>query len=107
MVEIIGTLAVLFFVWFIGAMYGWRAREHHIHRSIRSTLSELEQEVQKTHIRIKIEKHRDTLYAYDAFTQKFMAQGKNRYELEKDLQTKFPGKRFAAEPADIYLLGAE
>jgi len=107
MVEIIGTLAVLFIVWFIGAMYGWRSRERHIHKSIQSSFSEMERELQKTHIKIKIEKHRDILYVYDAFTQQFMAQGKNRYELERDLQTKFPGKKFAAEPSDIYLLGAE
>jgi hypothetical protein len=107
MFEIVGTLVVLFITWYLGALYGWKAHLRHVNRTVDSTLNRIEEELSKTHIRIKIEKHLDVLYVYDAQTNAFMAQGKSRHELEQSLQKKYPGKRFAAEPADILLMGAE
>ena len=97
----------LFVVWFIGALYGWHAHERMIERNLRHAIHEFQEHINETHIRIKIEKHNDMLFVYDFTTNVFMAQGKDRYEIEKQLQDKFPGKRFAAEPTDILLLGAE
>ena len=105
--EIILTVLALFLVWFIGALYGWHAHERMVLRSLRYAIHELQEHINETHIRIKIEKHDGILYVYDNTTHVFMAQGKDRFEIEKQLQDKFPGKRFAAEPTDILLLGAE
>jgi hypothetical protein len=105
--EIILTMMSLFVVWFIGALYGWHAHERMIERNLRHAIHEFQEHINETHIRIKIEKHNDMLFVYDFTTNVFMAQGKDRYEIEKQLQDKFPGKRFAAEPTDILLLGAE
>ena len=105
--EIILTMMSLFVVWFIGALYGWHAHERMVQRNLRHAIHEFQEHINETHIRIKIEKHNDMLFVYDFTTNVFMAQGKDRYEIEKQLQDKFPGKRFAAEPTDILLLGAE
>jgi len=105
--EIILTMMSLFVVWFIGALYGWHAHERMIEKNLRHAIHEFQEHINETHIRIKIEKHDDMLYVYDNTTHVFMAQGKDRYEIEKQLQDKFPGKRFAAEPNEIALLGAD
>jgi len=105
--EIILTMMSLFVVWFIGALYGWHAHERMVQRNLRHAIHEFQEHINETHIRIKIEKHNDMLFVYDFTTNVFMAQGKARYEIEKQLQDKFPGKRFAAEPTDIALLGAD
>jgi len=107
MVEIIVTLLTLFTAWFIGALYGWHAHERMVRRNLRHAIHEFQEHINDTHIRIKIEKHDGMLYVYDNNTNAFMAQGKDRSEIEKQLEIKFPGKRFAAEPTDILLLGAD
>ena len=107
MLEIILTVASVFVIWFVGCLYGWQAHERMVRRNLRHAIHEFQEHINETHIRIKIEKHNDMLYVYDNTTHVFMAQGKDRYEIEKQLQDKFPGKRFAAEPTDILLLGAE
>lgn len=105
--EIILTVLAIFLVWFVGALYGWHAHERMVRRNLRHAIHEFQEHINETHIRIKIEKHNGMLYVYDNTTHNFMAQGKDRFDLEKQLQDKFPGKRFAAEPTDILLLGAD
>ena len=107
MLDIIVIVVLVFVVWLIGAVQGWQAHERMVRRNLRHAIHEFQEHINETHIRIKIEKHNDMLYVYDNTTHVFMAQGKDRYEIEKQLQDKFPGKRFAAEPTDITLLGAD
>jgi hypothetical protein len=106
MLDIIVTVMALFIAWMFGAVQGWQAHERMVRRNIRHAIHEFEEHINETHIKIKIEKHNDMLFVYDFTTHAFMAQGKNRDEVEKQLEIKFPGKRFAAEPSDLLLLGA-
>jgi hypothetical protein len=47
------------------------------------------------------------LFVYNYDTNAFMAQGTNRVEVEKQLQEKFPNRKFAADTDQIALLGAD
>lgn len=70
-------------------------------RRIRSALSELGQTLDEEVVQVSIEKHDGVIYVYDKHTKQFMAQGKDRKEVEQALADKFPGKRFAAPENEI------
>jgi uncharacterized membrane protein len=102
--EIFFVVLSLMIAWFIGAFYGWSAHERFIQRTMAKALVGFEEEFIANRIKIKIEKHNDTLFVYEHDTNTFMAQGKTKEELEKQLQEKFPGKMFAATTDDIKIM---
>jgi ribonuclease HIII len=107
MLEIIVMVVVLFVTWLVGAVQGWQAHERMVRRNLRHAIHEFEEHINETHIKIKIEKHNGMLFVYNYDTNAFMAQGTNRVEIEKQLQEKFPNKKFAAETSQIALFGAD
>ena len=107
MLEIIVMVVGIFVVWYLGAMYGWNAHERFVRRVVRNTIYNLEKDLEESVITIRIEKHNDVLYVYDSETDAFLAQGKDRQELENILRKKFPGKHFAAPSNEYALLGAD
>lgn len=88
-------------IFFIGMLYGWGLHQRMMVRRIRSALSELGQTLEDEIVEVSIEKHDDVIYVYDKHTKQFMAQGKDRKEVEQILAEKFPGKRFAAPQTEI------
>lgn len=92
-------------IWFMGAVYGWYARERHakrtIDRFITQFVDETVEEAKDSIIPIVIEKHKDGFYVYNKETYEFMAQGTNRSQLENSLAKRYPEKRFAASTENL------
>ena len=95
-------------VWFMGAVYGWYARERQAKRTIDRFFSEVEEtvgeQVNDSVIPIKIERHSGVLYVYNKDTEEFMGQGNTRKELEDVLAKRFPDKKFAADKENLKVL---
>jgi hypothetical protein len=94
---------------FVGFTLGWNLRERVAVVKANRLLAELEQKVEEETseevIRITIEKDNGTLFAYHKDSSQFIAQGKDRAELEKKLAELFPGKRFGASPQNLIEIG--
>jgi chlorite dismutase len=95
-------------VWVLGAVYGWYSRERHAKRTVDRFLSHVEEEVEKevddSVIPIFIEKDNDTFFVYKKDTNEFMGQGKTQRELEQNLASRFPDKKFAADKDNLRIL---
>lgn len=100
-------LGVIFFV--LGFIQGWRMRELYAVKKLDELLNKVEQEVdeeiKESIIPITIEKHQDTYFVYGVNDNQFIAQGNNRWELEKNLETRYPGKKFAASNENLKEVG--
>jgi hypothetical protein len=105
MIEIIAVAVV----GILGFYSGWKAREQAAARRVDELLEYAEaealREIKENVIRISIEKHQDVYYVYNMDDQSFMAQGKDRKELESILASKYPGKSFAATKENLYEMG--
>lgn len=105
MIEII----VVAVVGILGFYSGWTTRERVASRRIDELMemaeSEALHEIRKNVIRISIEKHNDVYFVYNMDDMSFMAQGKDRKELESVLASKYPGKTFAAEHKNLVEMG--
>jgi len=95
-------------VWFLGAVYGWYARERHAKRTVDRLFSHVEQVVEKevddSIIHISIEKHNGMFFVYKKDTNEFMGQGNTKRELEQNLAKRFPEKKFAADKENLRIL---
>jgi hypothetical protein len=94
---------------FVGFTLGWNLRERVAVVKANQLLAQLEQQVDEEDteevIRITIERDRDTLFAYHKDNSQFIAQAKDRAELEKKLAELFPGKRFGVTPQNLIEIG--
>lgn len=101
--EFVLIFLVAVFFWIHGAYSGWKAREKHAQRMTEELLKNFkdEEDEEDDLIQITIEEHHGILYVYDKENDTFLAQGKNREELEDNLSSRFPGKRFAATSEDL------
>jgi hypothetical protein len=92
----------------IGFSIGWNLRERvamvQANRLL-AQLEDLEEETSDEVIKITIEKDRDTLFAYHKDTSQFIAQAKDRKELEKKLAELYPGKTFGVSPQNLIEIG--
>ena len=95
-------------VWFMGALYGWYARERHAKRTIGKIMAHVEEdikeEVNTSVIPIVIEKHSGVFYVYNKDTKEFMGQGNTQRELDINLSKRFPDKKFAADKENLKVL---
>jgi hypothetical protein len=95
-------------VWFLGAVYGWYARERHAKRTIDRFFSGVEEtideQVNDSVIPIKIDRHSGVFYVYNKDTEEFMGQGNTRKDLEFNLAKRFPDKKFAADKESLKVL---
>jgi hypothetical protein len=99
-------VAVAFLI--IGINAGWNAREHFAKKVIEKHLRELEQSMESKEdapVPIKIEEHDGVFFVYNKEDNSFMAQGKDKSELENVLNARFPGKRFAATQEELQKAG--
>lgn len=105
MVEIIAVSVISVLSFFAG----WVARERTAIRRMDEVLEQTTENVKKhireNVIRIKIEQEKGHFYVYDLDKNTFMAQGKDRQELEQRLVEKYPGKTFAAEESNLVEVG--
>lgn len=106
MTEIVILIGVFIASWLWGAVYGWQARERQAERVLKEFVGKMAaQETDEELTHIVIEKQGETLYVYDRDTMTFMAQGKNRDEVETVLKERFPGKKFACSEKTLVELG--
>jgi hypothetical protein len=107
--ELILLVVYTFFIWVMGAVSGWKAREEHAKQVTEKLLDRLqesvERQVEENVIQINIEKHNDMFYVYDRETNEFMAQGSSKDEVETNLQKRYPGKRFGCAESNLSQTG--
>jgi hypothetical protein len=93
----------------IGFYTGWHLHGAVIIHKTNKILDEMEKQADKELetelMQIKIEKYNDTLFVYELATDKFLAQGKTRDELEDNLTEMFPGKKFGATNENLREVG--
>jgi hypothetical protein len=100
------AVVVVVAAWLWGAVYGWQARERQAERVLKEFVGKMAQEETDEDLtHIVIEKQGDVLYVYSRDDMTFMAQGKNREEVEAVLKERFPGKRFACSEKTLAELG--
>ena len=96
----------------IGFLVGWNLRERVAIIQTSKLLAELEglegleeEDDSEQVVRLIIEKDGDTLFAYHKDTSQFIAQAKDRKELETKLAELFPGKTFGVSPQNLIEIG--
>jgi hypothetical protein len=92
----------------VSFMWGWSTREKVARKQTDKLFQHLiEQEIEEQEqlVRIKIEKHDGVLYAYHVENSLFIAQAKDKRELEEKLCEKFPGKRFGCSEDNLKEVG--
>ena len=93
----------------VGFSFGWNLRERVAVVKANKLLAEMQQledeEESEDIIRLTIEKHGDTLFAYHKDSSQFIAQALNREELELKLAELFPGKKFGVTPKNLIEIG--
>lgn len=103
------TLWILFAVFLFGCLVGWLYREHVLIQLVREHLNEegeltldeaFEEENEIKTINVRIERHGDQLFVYDKEDGAFLAQGKDFFEMDDALASRFPNTKFVL-PADF------
>lgn len=93
----------------VGYACGWinreRAARNFVNKFIDENLEQLQKQAEEATIDILIEKHGEVYYVFQKEDSSFMAQGKNRRELETALAKNYPGKRFFASPQNLKEIG--
>lgn len=101
---------ILFGVLFAGILIGWELREQYAMRVVKAMIAEVDkaqQEEEETRTKMNIERNGDFLYAFEADTDNFIAQGTNLEELDKAITLKFPGKKFSVREQNLIDIKAD
>lgn len=74
----------------IGVVLGWFLHRYMVKLAIARTLKRAEEEIkQHKQIMMRIEKHKGIFYLYNKETEEFIAQGKNKEEINEVIQKKY------------------
>jgi Flp pilus assembly protein TadB len=106
--DLLVSLLVIGFIFATGALYGWNLRERQAERRLKAFSEMVEErlgEEIENMIHIVIEQHDGMLFVYNKEDKSFMAQGKNRDEVENALQTRYPDKKFACDHETLVKYG--
>jgi hypothetical protein len=95
----------LAFVLFFGALIGWYAREQVAVNKINKIKEEISESVLANSMRIRLEKEKEVLYAYDFDNGTFLGQGETFTVLDEILAKKFPGKKFVVSDENLDEVG--
>lgn len=91
----------------IGFSAGWTLREYMAKRVVMSMAQEFQKKYFENSIKIKIEKDGDFFFAYSHDDHSFMAQGATFSELDKNLSSKFTGKKFLISQENLDEIGVQ
>ena len=105
MFEIIFGVLIVVLAYILGFKRGYEFREREAIEKLDRMMTHVIKEEQESTIRVKIEKVNDVFYVYNEDDSSFMAQGKNKAEIGKILNSRFPNKKFAAEPTNMREVG--
>ena len=103
--ETLVPIIACFIFFILGANAGWRARERHATRTLDKFLEQAKEKQPEECIAVSIEKHHDVFYVFERDTNKFMAQGASKEEVENVLNDRFPGKKFGASEKNLVEVG--
>lgn len=86
---------------------GWFAREVYAVHQAKMFFREMQEqnESEEEFEPIVIDKHNDIFFVYSRVDNTFMAQGKSIKELENNLASRYPGKRFGATNDNLKEVG--
>jgi hypothetical protein len=84
----------------LGFIAGWWVREVFAVVKIKQLMQSVEENTRNV-VRIKIERTNDMIYIYNMETNEFMAQGKTRSLVERNLKERFPDTVFAATDENL------
>lgn len=91
-----------------GFIAGWRARELHAIRKVDEILKQAESmtdESDNKTERMNLERHGSVIYAYTVEDHSFIAQGSTLEELDKAIQSRFPGRKFLIKESNLQEIG--
>jgi hypothetical protein len=105
-------ILILFIAAIIGFGFGWHAREawaiRQVHRLLESgELFQKEEEPEEDRTKMRLEVQSDVIYAFSDEDNSFIAQGKDLFDLDKAIQARFPGKKFAVREDNLKEIGAK
>jgi hypothetical protein len=89
--------------WFAVLRLNYLLKEHNI--DLPDFKEDLKSDISAPELKIKVEKHKDTFYIYDANTDKFLAQGATRTECVDKLTKEFPKFDIVADPNNTSEVG--
>jgi hypothetical protein len=95
-------------LYIFGIVLGWTARGIYARKRLDMLMKDAEDQSEPEHdapIPIIIEKHNDIFYVYGMKDKTFMAQGDTRWHLEKNLEKRYPGKKFGASQENLKEIG--
>lgn len=99
---------ILFGALLVGIFLGWELREQYAMRTVKRLLEENVLQVQEEYeerTKMRIEKHGTAIYAFEEETDEFIAQGNDLFDLDKAIQARFPGKKFAIREDNLKEIG--
>ncbi len=105
-------ILILLIVAFVGFVFGWNARElwaiRQVHRLLESgELGVHTEEPEEDRTKMRLEVQSDVIYAYNDEDNSFIAQGTDLFDLDKAIQARFPGKKFAVREDNLKEIGAK
>lgn len=103
--DILLLIGVVVVAYIFGLLGGWNLREKHAKQVVEKIQTQLQEEEAKQLIPIKIEKTDMGYFAYNARDMMFIARGETRDELEKNLDARYPGKKFGCHPDNLREIG--
>ena len=98
---------ILFVVLVIGLITGWNLRERYAMLVVKDLVSELSTKAKENSIKIKMEKHNDHFYVYNAEDNSFMGQSDTFDNIDKLLSERYPGKKFLMTEENMKEVGIE
>lgn len=88
-------------VFIIGFLFGWFALRGVVIYRMRNLKKILEDSVARPEIMVNFSRSGDQIYAHNAETDEFLAQGTTKTEIVEQLQKRWPNVSFRATPANL------
>lgn len=99
---------ILFVAIIVGFYSGWQFRElwamHQVKRLLQNGEIKLDNqdEEEEERTKMRLEQHGSLIYAFEEETDSFIAQGKDLLDLDKAIQSRFPGKKFSVREENLH-----
>ena len=81
----------------VAFLIGWKVREYYAILTVSKYLMNAQVEQQKTSTVVYVERHDDILFVYEKETNKYLTNGKDIAEINKNLGEQFPSKLFITD----------
>ena len=99
--EFLYYVCAIYLGWFLHGLY----LQYIVKKAMKSLAESIEQKIQDSTIVLKLEKKGDTIFAFDANTDKFLTQGTSIDEVKENLRKEYPENGFNATKENMQELG--